>query len=71
MVFYLSSMLGTRDRVREMYVAGFPVREIASELGCSTQNVYLHLTKLRQTGEVEGPARGREGQEMSSRGRDD
>jgi hypothetical protein len=43
----------TRKAVRRLHRKGLTARQIAAELGISTQAVYAHLAKLRRSGEQE------------------
>jgi hypothetical protein len=42
----------TREIVRELTLEGSKPRDIAAVLGLSTQAIYLHLTSLRDAGEL-------------------
>lgn len=39
----------SRRKVRELHERGLTPREIAARLGMTTQNVYVHLTKMRRS----------------------
>lgn len=38
----------TRDRIADLLAEGKKPREIALELGCTTQNVYKHIARLEK-----------------------